>query len=241
MLLPSITTCSPQLWREKIQEIETLELKEVALFVTGLSNEERAECFRLLEEIKSRQSFCIPFVHAVSSMRDEEYRILSDSFGTIAFNLHNQGEFPLQHPLTRETCKKIYIENTSIDLPIPVADLEAFAGICFDLSHLEDTRRSCPENYERLLNLTKRFPVGANHISAVSHSVERTVEGFDHYSIHTLSSSSQMNYLLDLDPRAFSNLIAIELENSLEYQLRILPRIQILLDYVRPVELRPAA
>ena len=53
-ILPSITSLSQveSTWRTKIDEIKLLELRSIALFVTGLAIEERQECFQKLLELR---------------------------------------------------------------------------------------------------------------------------------------------------------------------------------------------
>jgi len=46
-ILVTLTTTNSS-WREKIEEIKNLELKEIALFLTGLNRQEREECYRTL-------------------------------------------------------------------------------------------------------------------------------------------------------------------------------------------------
>ena len=226
-ILPSITTLnrSSSSWREKIREINALGITEVGLFLTGLSEDERKECYVLLEDACATHSFRIPFVHAVASMREEEYHYLMDIFGTEKFNLHPAHEFPLEHPLSAALRKRIFIENTSRLKPLQAEDLEGFGGICFDLSHLEDSRRLSGREYHRLLSLTSRFAVGANHISAVSETPMTATDGFALHSRHLADETATVKYLCGLSTAAFAPLCAVELENSLEEQLSIIPMI----------------
>ena len=41
--LPAITTKTKSAWRDKVEEVKELKLKEVALFLTCLNQEERKE------------------------------------------------------------------------------------------------------------------------------------------------------------------------------------------------------
>ena len=217
-ILPSVTTQSTQghTWREKINEIALLQLKEVCLFVTGLSGEERQECYSLLEEVQRCHAFRIPFVHAVSSMHEEEFSYLTSRFGTEKFNLHTTSEYPLHHLLSNGLRQKIFIENV-LPHPLTLRDIQGFGGICFDLSHLEEARRTSGQEYHRLLALTGKAAVGANHISAVSASG---------ISRHLADDQTTMKYICNIHPSAFARLSAIELENSLSEQLCLIPVIQ---------------
>lgn len=231
-ILPSVTThgCSGHTWREKLLEISGLGLKEVALFTTGLSPELRQQCFKLLTEIRASQFFTIPFVHAVSSMTENEYWFLKDTFGTEFFNLHPTREYPLEHTLSKNIRNHILIENSTFDIPLSVEDVNSFAGVCFDVSHLEDTRRTSHEEYLINLSVLNNYKVAANHISAVFPKPVQFTAGRPGYSKHVFETLSDFDYLKNLPSAVFSNLCAIELENSLAEQVALVPLIRSLIE-----------
>jgi hypothetical protein len=226
-ILPSITSLSKaeSTWLTKIDEIKLLELRSIALFVTGLSMEERQECFQKLLELRKNYFFEIPFVHAVSNMPESDYEFLINNFQTKSFNLHPLREFPLRHKLSDHLKNLIYIENASSDLLLYKEDLNGFAGICFDLSHLDDLRRRSLTDYSSQVDLSNNFKVGANHISAVGHDYIKLENKIIFGSKHYLSNISELNYLSDLPVNAISNIIAVELENSLAEQLTLIDKI----------------
>jgi hypothetical protein len=227
-ILPSITThgTGPSSWRDKLCEVQELRLPEVALFLTGIAASERPEFFEALKAASRKHSFTIPFVHAVATMRDEEFCYLRDEYGTEAFNLHPIVEFPLHHELSADTRSRIFIENTAIEFPLEYSDVEDFAGLCLDLSHLEDARRSAPESFEQICNLTKYFPVGANHISAVSALPVNRSGDLNIYSKHVIADLSEIKYLQGTPKAAIAQLCAIELENTIREQLEVRERIE---------------
>lgn len=226
-IMPSITTHSKMgnSWRSKVSEIATLGLTEVALFVTGLSPEEREDCYRALVTAQKDQQFAIPFVHAVASMREDEFWFLKDTFGTEAFNLHPSWDFPLEHYLSNQLRQHIYIENCSSRRPLDDDDLENFAGLCLDLSHLAESYTVNTETFSATVSLASSFHVGANHISAVQIRHEAGGHLTPIISSHIASTTDDFLYLAALPSNCCSNLCAIELENSLEEQLQYLPTI----------------
>ena len=159
-------------------------------------------------------------------MPESEYQYLIDTFDTEIFNLHSTDEFPLKHPLSNEIRARIFIENTRIGHALSPRELSGFAGICFDLSHLEDTRRNSPARYREMLALTAAKPVGANHISAVTEDLAALQGKWRLYSKHEARRPADFEYISGLDPRAFAHLCAIELENPLREQLEFLPIIR---------------
>jgi hypothetical protein len=222
-LMPSITTHNKHgsTWREKIGEIAPLDLSQVGLFVTGLIKAERKECYRLMLEVKEHHEFVVPFVHAVSDMDDAEYAFLRHEFGTRWFNLHPLREFPLIKPLSDETRSFITIENSGFG-SLSREDLDSFAGLCIDLSHLEDARLTAPLAFQSILDLCAEFPVRANHISAIVRPASKIRDGLPQYSTHHLASEREMDYVKSLPREVIGEVAALELENSLREQIQVL-------------------
>jgi len=224
-ILPSITSvggtqCS---WRDKIAEVRELALNEFSLFVTGLTPLERKECFAMLKVLRRECDFKIPFVHAVSEMCEDEFWYLTHEFGTEKFNLHPVREFPLSHALSSRIRERIYIENSTVDAPLGAGDIEGFAGICLDVSHLEDLKRTSEQGYAELVKLLETYPIGANHISAVGPNPNFFVDGVAYHSNHVLGSAKELSYLSSFPRQFFSEICAIELENPLSQQLSLIP------------------
>lgn len=223
-ILPSITSMgkTESGWRQKIAEVQSLGLKEFALFVTCLRGTQRQECFTLLSELKKVHHFEIPFVHAVSEMHEDEFWFLHDNFGTERFNLHPVREFPLLHPLSAKVREKIYIENSTQDAPLCREDIEGFAGLCVDLSHLEDLKRISTQGYAEFLSMSTEYQIGANHISAVKPFPTFFARGAHFHSDHVLHDVKDLAYLSTLPRHLFSDYCAIELENSLAEQVQLI-------------------
>jgi Mg/Co/Ni transporter MgtE len=73
-VLLGLTTTSNSNWREKINEINKYNIKDIALFLTGIEHEERKELYSLLKktDIKS-----IYHVHARGDMSEKEIQYFS--------------------------------------------------------------------------------------------------------------------------------------------------------------------
>ncbi len=220
-ILPSVTTIksTQSTWQDKISEIQELDLKEVALFLTGLDPQQREMCIELLHQIPS---LSIPFVHTRSDMLPEEYEYLMGEFGTERFNLHPLRSYPLKHPLSQEIKSRVYIENS---MTLQESDLEGFGGICLDISHLEESRLLEPSTHKNIVDLLHRFPVGANHISEIRKEAE-----WDHghlgHSLHFMRDLSELDYLERYPLNYFSDFAAIELKNNLSEQLKVKEKIE---------------
>jgi hypothetical protein len=231
-ILPSITTHgrTTSSWPDKIGEIQHLGLTEVALFLTGLSAQDRAECFRLLDTLLDRHAFSIPFVHAIAEMPEEDYLFLMQRFGTRQFNLHPASEFPLQHPLRDSIRECIAIENNLVTRALTEADIEGFNGICLDLSHLEDLRLGDQAEFAKMQELLDAHPIRVNHASAVWEFSKIDLKGFEVFHRHVSRSPEDMSYLRAYPRSYFAPFCAIELENSLSDQMGIVRAVRTIVD-----------
>lgn len=226
-VLPSITTLSRSgnTWREKLAELRELPIPKVAVFLTGLENEERRELYSRLRELRKEKEITVPFVHAVTRMPEHEFGMLINEFGTEAFNLHPTREYPLQFELSGRIRKKIFIENSRPWTALSDEDIDGFAGVCLDMSHLEEARRNDPEVYKRTLKVATRFGIGANHLSALSEGAQLPERPWIQYQSHASVGGGDLDYLFRYPVNFFSRYCAIELENSLSEQVEFAKRI----------------
>lgn len=213
-ILLSITTTKNSDWEKKINEANELDLKEIALFLTGLESEKRKKLIKLLEksEIES-----IPILHLRNDMKLAELDYFLKNYQTKAFTLHSQSEFPLIYDYSKYQ-NLIFIEN--VYQPLSPAEIKNFGGICLDLSHLENDRITAQEKFKYNIKVIKKYPLGGNHISCLKKIPFRDDKGYLRYDSHNLENLSELDYLKKYPLSYFSQIIAIELENSLQDQLR---------------------
>ena len=227
--LPTITTLSAKFnvggnnWRDKIKEIDELGLKKVAIFPTCLNKKQRQEMYSLLEKTQIKE---VPFAHLRSDMPPEELDYLVERFKTQVFNIHTERQWPLQFDLSKYQ-KKIFMEYSFRELQ--EAEVSSFRGVCLDFSHMENDRLLHKEEYQRNLVLLNKYQIGCNHISAISKAplVEREdgsgySHKFPHHDKHTFNNLSEFGYLKNYPKEFFSNFCAIEVENSLADQLKVI-------------------
>jgi hypothetical protein len=213
-VLVSVTTIHDADWQKQIEDIQSQNIKEIALFVTGLDQQERQACYQLLEKIPGLE---IPFSHIRSDVDETEINYLQSQFGTKKFNLHPARQYP-QFDYPKAIKNQIYIENASYGLC--EEDIEGFAGICLDLSHLRNFQLTRLDEYQNVIQLLTRFPAGANHVSAIW--PKRHLDPLDnlaHFDKHEFSDLSQFDYLKDFPGEYFAEHIAIELSNPIKDQL----------------------
>lgn len=216
-IFPAITTTKGSNWREKIREINSLKIEEVALFPTVLSKEERKALYLL---IKSSCIKKIPFVHLRNDMELKELDFLVNEYDTRIFNTHSPREFPVNPEWIGKYRELICIEN-HYDYPLDPEEIKKFGGICLDFAHLENLRMIDPKMYDKEVEIINAFPVKCNHISAIKKEFSFIDEKKRRlqYDSHHLSSLSELDYLRNYPVRYFSGYCAIELDNKIGEQL----------------------
>ncbi len=218
-LLPTITTTSAD-WRERIKEAKNLKLKEISVFPTCLSLEERKELYELLKEASIER---IPFVHLRTDMEVWELDYLVRNFHVKVFNTHSRREYPIP-PEWDKYRKKIHIENTYF--PLDEKEIKEFAGVCLDFSHLEGSRIYQPERYANDVKIIEKYGSGCGHISPVKNwnfldkEAWRFKKGETENFPHILKDLSELNYLKRYPLKYFGKYLALEMENSVEEQLK---------------------
>ncbi|HOX30598.1 MAG TPA: hypothetical protein P5080_05410 [Candidatus Paceibacterota bacterium] len=212
-VLVSVTTTYGSDWRNKFAEASTLGITECALFPTTLSKKEREEYFSLLKN--SNIKSC-PFVHLRSDMTQDEIEYLAKNFGTKVFNTHCQAEYPHVNDWSKYA-DRIYIENLYHDFDCD--EMKNWAGICLDVSHLENDRRQNKARFKSVTESLKIYPIGCNHISGVADNIRTNSEGEQRFDTHHFENLSDFDYLRNYPKKYFSRFCAIEVENTLQEQL----------------------
>jgi sugar phosphate isomerase/epimerase len=206
---------------ESLAEVVELGLTEIGVFMTGVAVPEREEAYRLIRRFLVGHTVRVPFVHARTDMKEEEYRFFEDELGTEWFNIHPLREWPLHYTYSKRLNGKILIEN--IEGGLTDEDLEGFGGICLDLSHLENYKYRLQTNVYRSIDTVLRsHPIRANHISAVydtSHYDEYTKA--QDFAVHFAEDLSNLDYVKRFPAEYFAPLVVLELQNSLIEQLAL--------------------
>jgi len=142
-ILISVTTTRGADWRKTLKDVKKFGLKEIALFPTCLEAKERKEMYALLEKsgIKS-----IPVLHLRTDMPIEELDFFRKKYKTKIFIIHTQREYPLMCDWAAYK-RLIYVEN--VYNVFDEGELKEFAGICLDITHLENDRVVAPERFKK--------------------------------------------------------------------------------------------
>jgi hypothetical protein len=221
-ILLGLTTTPDANWRGKIEEIKKLDLREAALFLTGINRAERKELYALLEDTPMEN---IWHVHLRNDMEIDELEYLVEKFHVKAFNIHpKSSNYPFEHDYSK-FASMIYIENVGL-LPIP-EELEKVGGICVDFSHWHDKILQGDKQYMAgMETLIENFKIGCSHLSAIT-SVFQGYQDisfpdviYETYSDHMSKKLTDFDYVKDY-VEYLPELVSLELENSFAEQWEV--------------------
>ena len=216
-------------WTEKIQEIDSLGISEIALFPTVLDGESRKLFYDRLKDSSLKGA---PFVHLRTDMERWELDFFIEEYDTKVFNLHpsiEAIEFLRQNSDLKEM---IFVENC-LDMTHYEETLSLAAGICLDISHYEDfaIRQNLPSQ-ERFKQLLGQYPVGCTHLPAIRDEKYQALTHGDEFMVyesHTMSTLSEMDYIKK-HRQYLGQFNAIELNNSLAEQIKARDYLQNLIE-----------
>lgn len=222
-ILVGLTTTRSDRIPDYLRSIRRLGLTEIALFPTALDFRGRQDLYRELEDSPVQS---IPHVHLRTDMAESELDYLVDRFQTRVFNIHSlRSNHPYQ-PRSDRYLKRIFIENSGV---IPGRDeLALFGGLCLDFSHWENGRLTRAPEYVGFERLVEEFPIGCCHVSAIHSAPVSPWGSYDDHEFHHLG---EFQYLRAYR-RFLPEYVSLELENSLEDQLRVKAALEEILQIV---------
>ncbi len=208
-ILLGLTTTSNSNWREKIEEIKKYQIKDIALFLTGIDKKERQELYRLLKKTNINSIF---HIHLRHDFEVDEMDYLVKQYKVKAFNIHSKNSYYSFKNFPEKYKSITYIENT---LTIPrEKELQNYAGLCVDFSHWEVLKVLHRLKYSKLKKLVKNNKVGCSHVSVVAYYFK--IFPFDQ---HWAKNNHDFDYLKKYR-EYLPEYISLELENSFVEQVR---------------------
>ncbi len=221
-ILLGLTTTPGSNWRDKVEEIKQLNLREVALLPTALPTADRQVLYKLLEGTNLDS---IPYVHLRDDFTTEEVDYLVSRFKVKTLSCHADVKgYALLDKLPKYN-SLICVENFSDEGADKMFTPDYFAkhqvsGLCLDLAHLEESRRTSQRHFKRLTAILQKYPAMVTHVSGTKTSVLFKIFNKT-YVDHSLDSLADMNYLKQFPQAYFAKIIVIELENSFLEQLEV--------------------
>lgn len=212
-IVPGLTSTRKEGIPAFLTEMERLRVREIALFPTCLSREERWSLYESLERIGG---VSCPHVHLRSDCDADEIAFLGKAFGARAFNVHPASSTHPFGKIPEGMERQFWVEN--VDHLPDAAEAGAMGGLCPDFSHWENAEMLGIPGYDAAMRaLLSRFPVGCCHLSAIRPG-ERNSWGSGH-DFHSFKELSELDYLAKYAAFLPPGPCSLELENPLAEQL----------------------
>jgi len=205
-IYPSITGCDNIAWQSKLEEINKLKLKEVAVFLSCFDKEERDYLLKSLPESSIER---VPFVHLRHDTNKQDIEFFIKNYGTKYFNIH-EDSFDILNQW-KPYWGRLYLEmnyDNQVDENVKVKNI---GGFCIDLSHFKASIDRGTKEAEYILSRKDKIKFSCNHLN-----------GYDPISKkdkHTITDLKDFGYLTTLPKFVFSEIIALEVFNPIREQL----------------------
>jgi hypothetical protein len=221
--LLGLTTSEKSDWRDKAMEIDEFQIEEIALLLNGLNIIQRKSLYELLDKSLSLKR--IPIVYLRADIEEWEVDYFVSKFSTKILSCAADKDLPLIMKKLEKYRQMIFVENNSFS-----GDYYDFfnkeklnslrpAGLCFNLANLEFDRIYKKRDYQKSVELYKKYFVGCNYVCGFKKRGVFSLlnKGCKDY----LHSLAELSYLINIDKTFFSYYIVISLENSFLEQLEI--------------------
>jgi len=206
-IYPSITGFTNADWQKQLEGVNKLKLTEVAVFLSAFDKRERSHLYKFLLKSSIKK---VPLIHLRDDTDSVDIEFFIKNFQTKYFNIH-EGFFRF---LDRwKGCwDKIYLEMNYDNAVIKDVDVEKIAGFCVDFSHLKTAIARGSEEANYILSRKGKIKIVCNHLNGYD-----PVKNEDK---HTITDLRDFDYLTTLPKHVFSGVIALEVYNSVEEQLK---------------------
>lgn len=225
MIYPSITNVSGH-YQEKICEAKKLKIKEICLFLTTCNLKERKKLYQILKETPFDK---YPLIHLKHDLELWELDFLVNDLPSNVFNIHPLTEYSFPDYYLKYK-DKIYIENAYANPKNALKNKNLvgnYAGVCIDFTHLEDNRLNVNSAYQKNLQDIAHSHIGCAHIGPIKSKPSYNAS-FDVWEqeAHVMTNLTEFDYLKNYPNKYFPEIIALEVENSLEEQIKALKYLQ---------------
>ncbi|OGZ69700.1 MAG: hypothetical protein A3D44_00465 [Candidatus Staskawiczbacteria bacterium RIFCSPHIGHO2_02_FULL_42_22] len=207
-ILVSITGDTENDWQEKLQEIEKLGIKEVALFLEMYN---KAEKQKIYDALLTSGITSIPLVHIRHDMARDELEFLKKNFGTQYFTCHEENFAHHDIEKWRGFYNHIYLEMNFDNFVSKKVNVEKIGGFCIDLAHFKCGLEKLSRDFEYVFEHRDKKLFMCNHLNGW--------EAKKNVDMHTIKNLSDFDYLKTLPKFVFGKIIALEMTNSIKEQL----------------------
>ncbi len=205
-IYPSITGAVNKDWQDKLTELKKLKINKVAVFLSEFDKKERNHLYKFLLRSDIRE---VPLVHLRDDTDSGDIEFFVKNFNTRCFNIHEN--FFKFLDKWKGYWDKLYLEMNYDNTVNKDVEIGKIAGFCVDLSHLKSAiTRGSKEAYYILAE--EKAKIGCNHLNGFD-----PIQNEDKHKI--TAPLKDFAYLTSLPKHLFSEIIAIEVYNSIAEQL----------------------
>ena len=206
-IYPSLTGFTNSDWQKQLQEVNELNLTEVAVFLSAFDKKERNHLYKFLLKSSIKK---VPLVHLRDDTDSTDIEFFVKNFQTECFNIHEKF-FEFLHQW-KGYWDKIYLEMNYDSKTEKEIDLEKIGGFCIDFSHFRTAiARGTEEAYYMYLKKGKAKFI-CNHLNGY--------DSIKNEDKHTITDLKDFDYLTTLPKYVFGDVIALEIYNSIKEQLK---------------------
>ncbi len=204
-------------WQEKLEEINQLGIKIVAVFLESFDKKERDNFYRFLLKSSIKR---IPFVHLRDDVSKKEIEFFIDRYKTNYFNIHEE-HFEILDKW-KGFWHKLYLEMNYDSEIAKDVKVRRIGGFCVDLSHLKSAIARGSEEAYYIFIRRHKIKFTCNHLNGYNPNKREDK--------HTITSLKDFDYLTTLPKYVFGKIIALELGNSIKEQIKFKEYLTKLLD-----------
>jgi hypothetical protein len=206
--LLSITGNTVQDCKNKLQEIQQRKIDETALFFQHLSFDQRQEVYNALAKTDVKK---VPLVHIGASFNKNELDFLFKNYQTRYFTIHESDFNVLSQ--WKGFYQYLFLEMSTDNVVANNVEVEKIGGFCVDLAHYQKQKDRDTVDYHYVYDRRNNKNLfQCNHLSGYSFS--------EMEDLHYAESVKDFDYIKVLPEFVFSNIIAMEVNNSIAEQMK---------------------
>ncbi len=192
---------------KKIEEVKQRKIGEISLFLHHFPLNERKEIYKNIKETSVEK---IPLVHIGESFSKNELKFLFEKYKTRYFTIHEE-DFNFLYKW-EEFRNHLFLEMGTDNVVADNVKVEKIGGFCVDLAHYQKQKDRKTVDFEYVYarrDNKKLFK--CNHLSGYC---PREMD-----DLHYVKSEKDFEYIKILPDFIFSNVIALEISNSIKEQI----------------------
>ena len=207
-ILLSITGRTENEWQDKLQEIQSHNITECALFLELHEKDQREEIYAALPKSPITS---IPLVHIRHDMTKDELEFLQENFTTKYFTCHEENFVNHDVEHWKGFYKNIYLEMNFDNIVAKETQVEKIGGVCIDLAHFKVGLEKLSKDFEYIFKRKGKDIFICNHVNGWN--PEKNID------MHTIHSLQDFDYLKTLPKFVIGECIALETFNTIEEQI----------------------